>query len=100
MKARFAFGFAGANAWAPTRRTMSMAKSSTVTQQNTLQTHAKYERLIARAKGVESVKTLIVHPCDETSLRGAMDAAQAGLSFPFWVGRPARFLPVPRMPKL
>ena len=56
-----------------------MAKSSTATQQSTLQTHAKYERLIARAKGVESAKTLIVHPCDETSLRGALEAAEAGL---------------------
>jgi len=37
--------------------------------------HSKYDRLIARAKGVHSVATLMVHPCDQTSLRGAGEAA-------------------------
>ena len=27
--------------------------------------HAKYERLIARAKKVPAPKTIVVHPCDE-----------------------------------
>jgi phosphate acetyltransferase len=69
---------------------MFMAKSSMATQQSTLQTHAKYERLIARAKGVESAKTLVVHPCDETSLRGAMEAAEANLIVPILVGPAAK----------
>jgi len=34
--------------------------------------HAKYERLIARAKQVPPATTIVVHPCDETSLRGAV----------------------------
>jgi phosphate acetyltransferase len=76
-----------------------MAKSSTATQQRTLQTHAKYERLIARAKGVESVKTLVVHPCDETSLRGAMEAAEAGLIVPILVGPAAKISAVARTHK-
>src|SRR5499427_5269853 len=77
-------------------RTMLMAKSSTATQQDTLQTHAKYERLIARAKGVEAPKTLVVHPCDETSLRGALEAAAAGLIVPILVGPAAKISTVPR----
>ncbi len=35
--------------------------------------HAKYERLIARAKQVPRTTTIVVHPCDESSLRGASD---------------------------
>ena len=36
---------------------------------------AKYERLIAKAKGVTPpAVTLVVHPCDETSLRGPIEA--------------------------
>src|SRR6266508_3703161 len=42
-----------------------------------VQTHAKYERLIARAKQVPPATTVVVHPCDETSLRGAVEAAEA-----------------------
>ena len=34
-----------------------------------IQTHAKYEDLIARAKQVAPAATVVVHPCDETSSR-------------------------------
>jgi phosphate acetyltransferase len=47
---------------------------------------SKYDRLIAAAKGVPTVTTIVVHPCDETSLRGAMDAAEAGIIKPIFVG--------------
>src|SRR6516162_7042952 len=47
---------------------------------------AKYEHLIARAKQVPSPRTLVVHPCDESSLRGTLDAAKAGLIEPVLVG--------------
>jgi phosphate acetyltransferase len=47
---------------------------------------SKYERLIARAKAVPSAKTVIAHPCDESSLRGAIDAAAAGIITPILVG--------------
>src|SRR5262245_58968050 len=83
-----------------TRRTMLKAKSSTATQRDTLQTHAKYERLIARAKGVESAKTLIVHPCDESSLRGALEAAEAGIIVPILVGPAGKITSVARAAKL
>lgn len=39
---------------------------------------AKYERLIMTAKKVPPATTVVVHPCEETSLRGAVDAAEAG----------------------
>src|SRR5215471_3499006 len=87
-------------AMAQTGRTTLMAKSSTATQQDSLQTHAKYERLIARAKGVEAPKTLVVHPCDETSLRGALEAAAAGLIVPILVGPAAKISTVARTHKL
>ncbi len=48
--------------------------------------HAKYERLIARAKQVPAATTIVVHPCDETSLRGAVEAAELGIIIPVLVG--------------
>jgi phosphate acetyltransferase len=48
--------------------------------------HAKYERLIARAKQVPAATTIVVHPCDETSLRGAIEAAEIGIIVPVLVG--------------
>ena len=48
--------------------------------------HTKYERLIARARAVPAATTLVVHPCDETSLRGATEAAGAGIIQPILVG--------------
>jgi phosphate acetyltransferase len=47
---------------------------------------SKYDRLIATAKRVPSAKAVVVHPCDETSLRGAAEAAQLGLIDPLLVG--------------
>ena len=47
---------------------------------------SKYERLIARAKEVPPATTVIAHPCDETSLRGPVEAAEAGMIVPILVG--------------
>ena len=52
--------------------------------------HAKYERLIAKAKQVPPAKTIVVHPCDETSLRGAVEAAELGIIIPILVGPRAK----------
>jgi phosphate acetyltransferase len=46
----------------------------------------KYERLIDAAKTLEPVATAVAHPCDESSLRGAIDAASLGLIRPILVG--------------
>jgi phosphate acetyltransferase len=51
---------------------------------------SKYERLIARAKQVPAATTVVAHPCDETSLRGAVDAAEAGIIVPILVGPAAK----------
>src|SRR6478736_3728429 len=47
---------------------------------------SKYERLIANAKKVPPATTVVAHPCDETSLRGPVEA---GIIVPILVG-PAR----------
>jgi len=54
--------------------------------------HAKYDRLIANAKRVPAAATIVVHPCDETSLRGACDAAEAGIIKPVLVGPAAKIV--------
>ena len=51
---------------------------------------SKYDRLIAAAKDVPSVSTIVVHPCDESSLRGAVESAQAGIIRAVLVGPAAR----------
>ena len=48
--------------------------------------HEKYNRLIAAAKNLPPLATAVAHPCDETSLRGALEAAEAGLISPILVG--------------
>jgi phosphate acetyltransferase len=52
--------------------------------------HAKYDRLIAKAKEVPAAKTVVVHPCDETSLRGPVEAAELGIIVPILVGPKAK----------
>lgn len=58
--------------------------------------HAKYERLIARAREAPASSTIVVHPCDETSLRGPLEAAEAGIIKPILVGPAARIAAVAR----
>lgn len=58
--------------------------------------HTKYERLIAMAKAVPASPTLVVHPCDETSLRGPVEAAEAGIIMPILVGPAAKITAVAR----
>jgi phosphate acetyltransferase len=61
---------------------------------------SKYDRLIARAKSVPAAKTIVVHPCDETSLRGPAEAAEAGIIVPILVGPAAKINAVARQSKL
>jgi phosphate acetyltransferase len=48
--------------------------------------HEKYNRLITAAKNVPPLTTAVAHPCDETSLRGSLEAREAGLIIPILVG--------------
>jgi len=50
----------------------------------------KYNRLIAAAKHVPSAVTIVVHPCDETSLTGVCEAAEIGIIKPILVGPAAK----------
>jgi len=52
--------------------------------------HSKYDRLIAAAKAISPATTLVVHPCDESSLRGVAEAAAARLIEPILVGPAAK----------
>src|SRR5256714_12967107 len=53
----------------------------TLMSAKSVETHSpsKYDRLIALAQAVPPTPTIVVHPCDETSLRGAVDSATAGI---------------------
>lgn len=61
---------------------------------------SKYERLISRAKSSTPGKTVVVHPCDESSLRGAVEAAQLGIISPIFVGPKSKIDAVARQSKL
>ena len=53
---------------------------------DTLRQHEKYERLIGAAKAMPPLATAVAHPCDEASLKGALEAAEAKLIKPILVG--------------
>lgn len=61
---------------------------------------SKYDRLIAAAREVPAAKTILVHPCDETSLRGGVEAAELGIIDLILVGPAARILAVAKQHKL
>ena len=49
-------------------------------------THEKYQRLIDYCKSLPPLPTAVVHPCDQSSLAGAIEAAQMGLIAPILCG--------------
>jgi phosphate acetyltransferase len=57
--------------------------------------HEKYQGLIARAQALTPIMTAAVaHPCDESSLTGAVEAAQLGILKPILVGPQAKIAAV------
>jgi len=62
--------------------------------------HEKYQRLIDFCKTLPPTPTAVAHPCDESSLRGAVDAAKLGLIAPILVGPRARIEAVAREHKI
>jgi phosphate acetyltransferase len=46
----------------------------------------KYENLLERCRGLEPIPTAVAHPCEETALAGAIEAAEHGLIQPILVG--------------
>ena len=63
-----------------------MTKKATVSRLREPERHDKYERLLAATHGLAPLATAVAHPCDESSLRGALDAAEARLIVPILVG--------------
>ena len=56
--------------------------------------HKKYEQLLANCKSLPPTITAVAHPCDQSSLQGAINAAKAGLILPILVGPRARIAAV------
>jgi phosphate acetyltransferase len=52
--------------------------------------HQKYQRLLDFCRSLPPTTTAVAHPCDESSLKGAVDAAKLGLIAPTLVGPRAR----------
>jgi phosphate acetyltransferase len=52
--------------------------------------HEKYDALIYSCRALAPVRTAVAHPCDESSLRGAVEAAAAKIIKPILVGPEAR----------
>jgi phosphate acetyltransferase len=77
-----------------------MANVQTASRPTDAAPHAKYEKLIASAKQVQPSSTIVVHPCDQTSLRGPVEAAEAGIIIPTFVGPAAKIMAVAREHKL
>ena len=82
----------------PTERDSEIGTIGTIAAIGPLGTppRSKYERLIARAKEGPPVPTVVAYPCDESSLRGAIEAADAGIIVPILVGPAAKIAAVAR----
>jgi len=50
----------------------------------------KYDQLLERCKALEPISTAVAHPCEQTALEAAMDAAEKGLIKPILVGPEAK----------
>ena len=53
-------------------------------------THEKYQRLLDSCGLLPPTRTAVVHPCDRSSLEGAVDAARMGLIAPLLAGPRSR----------
>jgi phosphate acetyltransferase len=58
--------------------------------------HTKYQYLLDVCKTLPPTPTAVAHPCDESSLKGAVDAARMGLIAPILVGPKARIEAIAR----
>lgn len=60
----------------------------------------KYEKLLERCKSLAAIPTAVAHPCEDSALAGAVEAAQAGLIEPILVGPAAKIEEAARSAKL
>lgn len=56
--------------------------------------HSKYQRLIDACRAMPPTPTAVAHPCDASSLEGALEAGKLGLLVPILVGPKARIADV------
>jgi len=56
----------------------------------------KYELLLERCRALDPIPTAVAHPCEETALAGAIEAAGKGLITPILVGPSAKIRDVAR----
>src|SRR5271168_1160473 len=59
-------------------------------EKDAIRSNERYERLLRTAQSLPPVTTAVAHPCDEVSLKGAVEAARLGLITPILVGPPDR----------
>jgi phosphate acetyltransferase len=69
-------------------------------EQATFEKHQRYQRLVATAKSLEPMITAVAHPCDQSSLEGAINAAEMGLIRPILIGPAAKISAVAQEYKL
>ncbi len=67
-----------------------MATDETMAMPVKAQDHEVYKRLIAATERLAPARTIVAHPCDATSLEGALDAMDAKIIEPVLVGPRAR----------
>jgi phosphotransacetylase len=54
----------------------------------------KYDRLLDRCRSLPPVATAVIHPCEQSALAGALEAAALGLIAPICIGPAARIAEV------
>jgi phosphate acetyltransferase len=60
----------------------------------------KYENLLERCRGLEPIRTAVAHPCEETALAGAIEAAELGLIVPILVGPKTKVAEIAKRTKI
>jgi phosphate acetyltransferase len=65
-----------------------------------LEPRTHYQRLIDSVKALPPTPTAVAHPCDESSLTGAVDAARLGIIVPILVGPRAKIMAAAQAAKL
>src|SRR6187401_1367730 len=60
----------------------------------------KYENLLERCRGLDPIPTAVAHPCEDTALAGAIEAAEHGLIQPILVGPKAKIIEIAKRMKI
>ena len=73
-----------------TTKPRAVSAQATPPGADTSRPHEKYQRLLDFCQALPPTPTAVAHPCDQTSLQGAVDAAGLGLIVPILVGPRSR----------